>query len=122
MTLLPPLFFALILSVVDGDTVKVRAFIWLGQTVEISVRIAGIDTPELHGKCPREKKLAGEAKAALARLLPLNTIIELRHIEPDKYGRVLAFVATANNVDVAGELMKRGLARSYSGKTRQGWC
>lgn len=120
---LPPLFFALVLMIVDGDSVRMRIPIWPQHYIETSIRIAGIDTPEIHGACSREKKLAVEAKEALARLLPLNALVELRHIEIDKYGnRVGAEVRTLANLDVAGHLMKIGLAHSYAGKKKRGWC
>ena len=53
---------ARLVRVVDGDTVVVRARIWLGQEVEIHVRLAGIDAPELRGKCARERALAVRAR------------------------------------------------------------
>ena len=36
-----------VLKVVDGDTLEVEARIWLGQGVQVSVRLRGVDTPEL---------------------------------------------------------------------------
>ena len=120
---LPPLFFALVLSVVDGDTLHVRITLWLDQTVETSIRIAGIDTPEMHGACPRERKLAIEAKAALVRILPEKSVIMVRRIAPDKYfGRVVADIFTLTNLDIAGHLLRIGLAHSYDGKKKRGWC
>lgn len=51
-----------VIKIVDGDTVKVRAHIWVDQTVEISVRLRGIDAPELYRpKCAAEKTLARTA-------------------------------------------------------------
>jgi endonuclease YncB( thermonuclease family) len=50
-----------VLEVVDGDTLTVRALIWLGQVVETNVRVDGIDTPEIRARCDRERKLAAEA-------------------------------------------------------------
>ncbi|MEZ5921166.1 MAG: hypothetical protein R3C60_07395 [Parvularculaceae bacterium] len=42
--------------VVDGDTVRVAAEIWVDQTVSISVRLKDVDAPELfRPKCPAEK-------------------------------------------------------------------
>lgn len=120
---LPPLLFALILSITDGDTIQAKVAIWPHQTVEIAVRLAGIDTPELHGKCSREKKLAQEAKSSLIRLLPLQTLVELRSIKEDKYGgRIVADVRTISGVDVAGYLLKIGLAHTYSGDKKLSWC
>ncbi len=45
--LLPGPVTATVQEVIDGDTVAVRARIWLGQAIENRVRLAGIDTPEL---------------------------------------------------------------------------
>ena len=54
---------AAVIEVIDGDTVRVRARVWLGQDVETAVRIAGIDTPELRGAdCDAERRLAEAAR------------------------------------------------------------
>src|SRR3546814_10238300 len=55
-----------VVRVIDGDTLKLKVHIWLGQTVEVDVRVAGIDTPELRGKCPSERAKAEEARDYLA--------------------------------------------------------
>ena len=52
-----------LVEVIDGDTFRARVKIWLGQTVTVKVRLKGIDTPEMRGKCAAEKKLAQQAKA-----------------------------------------------------------
>ena len=54
---------ARVVSVIDGDTLEVRVHIWLGQNLDTRVRLAGIDAPELKGKCDREKDLARRADA-----------------------------------------------------------
>jgi endonuclease YncB( thermonuclease family) len=45
-------------------------------------------------------------------------------VEPDKFGgRYLATVQTAEGVDVAGDLLRRGLAASYKGRgPKHNWC
>ena len=50
-----------VLHVVDGDTLVVKARIWLGTAVEIKVRLQGIDAPELRGSCTAERRRAVEA-------------------------------------------------------------
>ena len=120
---LPPLFFALILSITDGDTVRVRIAIWQHQTVEIAVRLAGVDTPEIYGACPRERELAREAKAAVVRLLPVGSVVQLHSVTEDKYfDRVGAAIRTAEGIDLAEHLLQIGLAKSYDGKKKRGWC
>ena len=107
-------------SVYDGDTFSAHVRIWLGQTVSTPIRIDGIDTPERRSKCPEEKVLALEAKAALEELLIGD--VELTNIRYGKWaGRVLAHV-TVNGVDIADVLINKGFARPYDGGKRQGWC
>ena len=107
-------------SVYDGDTIKAHVRIWIGQTVSTSIRINGLDTPELRGKCPQEKELAQQAKERLKSLLKGK--IELWNVRNGKYaGRVLADV-TADGVNVADILVREGFARHYDGGKRQGWC
>ncbi|HYD30177.1 MAG TPA: thermonuclease family protein [Azospirillaceae bacterium] len=113
---------AQVLEVVDGDTLRVRATVWLGQEVETRVRMEGVDTPELHGRCPREAEMAQEARRFLQRLVADGAVV-LRDVQHDKYGgRVRARVATAGGDDVAEALVRAGLARAYLGEARQPWC
>jgi micrococcal nuclease len=53
---------ARVLRVIDGDTIVVRARIWLGQNIDTQVCLDGVDTPELKGKCERERRLAVRAR------------------------------------------------------------
>ena len=65
-----------IVRVVDGDTVRVRAKVWLDLHLDVLVRIRGIDAPELNGDCPEEREGAAAATAALtagARERPAQT-------------------------------------------------
>ena len=114
------IFAALVLSVTDGDTFRARVPVWDNIDVVTAVRIRGIDTPEMKGKCPAEKAAALAAKERLTALL--NGQVQLLHVEPDKYaGRVDADV-TVNGASVAAILIAEGLARPYTGGARQGWC
>ena len=53
---------ARVLSVYDGDTVKVEAAMWPGLTWRGNVRVEGVDTPEIRGKCEGEKRKAVAAR------------------------------------------------------------
>jgi endonuclease YncB( thermonuclease family) len=111
-----------VVEVVDGDTIAVRARIWLGQELETRVRLAGIDTPELHGKCARERRLAAAARDFVRTRLAAGAVA-LRDVQFGKYaGRVVARVTTADGEDVGAALIGAGLARAYDGGTRLGWC
>ncbi|MDP2123491.1 MAG: thermonuclease family protein [Parvibaculum sp.] len=111
-----------VIRVIDGDSLVVRARIWLGQTVETHVRLAGIDTPELRGKCSEEKVRAEAARAALIALVGEGPVA-LREIENDKFGgRVRARLASTTHRDIAEALIAKGHARAYEGGARAGWC
>ena len=56
-----------VIKVIDGDTLPVRARIWLGQEVEINVRLADVDTPELCGAAARPSATWRCAPAAWSR-------------------------------------------------------
>jgi endonuclease YncB( thermonuclease family) len=130
---------AWVVSVIDGDTLEVRVHIWLGQDLNTRVRLAGIDAPELKGKCDREKNLARRARAyLLARLDPADSgvgakagagagagagEIRLREVRYGKFaGRVLARVETLDGTDLGQDLIAAGLARPYDGRRRASWC
>jgi endonuclease YncB( thermonuclease family) len=70
--------------VVDGDTIEVRAAIWLGQSLIIRVRIDGVDAPELEARCAEERKLALAARDFLLRRLQ-GVPVKLTHVVYDKY-------------------------------------
>ena len=113
---------ARVLAVIDGDTIAVSAHIWLGQDIEVRVRLAGVDAPELKGGCALERDLAHRARAFVAARLDGGPV-RLTEIRVDKYGgRVVARVATAGGEDLAGALMAAGLARPYDGRKRRAWC
>jgi micrococcal nuclease len=111
-----------LIEVIDGDTITVRAHVWLGTSVETSVRLAGIDAPELHGACLAERKKAAAARDRLIALLQ-GRGLRLLDIAYDKYGgRVVARVETDRGTDASAALLAAGLARTYGGGTKAGWC
>lgn len=113
---------ARVLRVIDGDTVLVRARIWLGQDVETSVRLLGIDTPEKRGKCENERQAAEKAENFTTATLS-DEWITLHDVIADKYGkRVVARIVTAQGEDLGALLLAKGLAREYGGRTKQPWC
>ena len=113
---------ATVTEVVDGDTIGVRARIWLGQEVQIRVRVLGIDTPELRGDCQSERSLAEQARAEVVRRV-LGQEVLLWDIAYGKYaGGVTARVTTTGEDDLGEVLILAGLARAYDGGARQPWC
>lgn len=113
---------ATVLSVIDGDTLEVRARIWLGQDVVTRVRLDGIDTPERRGKCDEERALAAQAKAFVETAIGSNQIT-LSQIQYGKYaGRVVADVVLRDGTHLGNALVRAGLARAYAGRKRSSWC
>src|SRR4026209_2748153 len=58
-----------LIRVIDGDTIEVRAHLWLGLELTTRVRLSDIDAPELDGGCPAERCLAGTAREYLTVIL-----------------------------------------------------
>lgn len=109
------------IDVYDGDTFKADVKLWPGLTIRTGIRIAGIDTPEIRGKCLTEKLWAKKAKEELISLLV--GFIHIYNVQNGKYaGRVVADVAT-DTAEVGFEMIESGLARKYTGKgARASWC
>ena len=112
----------LVVDVSDGDTVLVRARIWLGEEVETRVRLEGVDTPELRGKCEAARRLGREARAFVQARVGGRQVI-LRDIQYGKYaGRVVARIQTPDGDDLADALIAAGLGHAYDGAARASWC
>lgn len=112
-----------LISVYDGDTIKVDLD-FEGPAIfnrNISVRILGIDTPEIHGQCESEKALAQQAKHWLQVSLANAQRVELHNVARDKYFRVLADLIV-DGKKVADQLIEKGLARAYDGGHKIPWC
>lgn len=115
------IFIAVVLAVIDGDTFRAQIPVWEGLTVTTLVRLEGIDTPELRGRCQEEKNKALQAKEALTQFLQGKSVT-LHSVQPDKYaGRVIADVRV-DFESISTQMVSRGFARKYSGGERLGWC
>jgi len=113
---------ATVTAVIDGDTLAVRARVWLGQEVTIRVRLAGVDAPELAGRCPDERARALAARAFLADRVGDGRVL-LQDIRYGKFaGRVVARVVDPQGRDLGRALLEAGLARAYGGGRRRPWC
>ena len=114
---------ARLVRVIDGDTIRMRAHIWLGQDVETNVRLRGVDTAEKRGKCISEKAKAQEAKDFVEAKLA-DAELSLANITYDKYGKrvVAGILIGPNHQDLSHLLLTAHLARPYDGGHKRPWC
>jgi micrococcal nuclease len=89
----------------------------------ISVRVLGVDTPEIRTKNVCEKKKAIEARDFVAKLLEAAKRIDLENIGKDKYFRIISSVIV-DGVPLSKLLLNNKFAYSYDGGTKQkiDWC
>lgn len=82
-----------VIKVYDGDTFTIAAKLPYSNSplYRFSVRMSGIDSPEIKGKTPKEKELAISSRDALKTLI-MNEMVDLRNVNTEKYGRILADV------------------------------
>lgn len=111
-----------IVKIYDGDTF----FINIDNTLDvfgkrISIRIKGVDTPEIKGKCSQEKFKAILAKEYLKESLDKANCIILKNLERGKYFRVLADVYI-NGDNMADKLLDQNLAVKYQGGKKHNFC
>jgi len=107
----------------DGDTITFN-IPYMHPIVgrKISIRVNGIDTPEMRGKCEQEKELARRAKAVVKMAMMDAKKIVLYDIQRGKYFRIVAGVEV-DGFDIAEGLIKAGLAVRYDGGTKyKDWC
>lgn len=98
-----------VVKVTDGDTLAVRI---RGVGVR-SVRLLGIDTPEVYGG----RECGGDAASAHMDLIaPVGSHVRLEsdpsQADRDRYGRWLRYVER-KGLDVGREQIRRGLAQTY---------
>jgi len=89
---------------------------------DIRVRVNGIDTPEIKGKCEKEKYDAQQAKEMVADILKDAEQIALKNMERGKYFRIAADVIV-DGENLADMLIEAGMAIRYDGgKKTHKWC
>ncbi len=108
----------------DGDTITFQipdVHPIIGKN--ISVRVFGVDTPEIKGKGPCEGDRAKEARELVKRLLSGAKRIDLANLQRDKYFRILAEVMV-DGTPLSRKLIDAGFAYPYHGKTKEkiNWC
>lgn len=116
-------FVSEVVSIYDGDTFRVNLSGYsdiIGKNIPI--RLNGVDTPEMRGKCEKEKQLARAAKQFTVAKLRAAKKIELRNMMRGKYFRIAADVFV-DGQSLGQLLVSHGHAVKYDGGTKvKDWC
>ena len=110
------------LSAYDGDTFRVdipNVHPIIGRNMRI--RLRGVDTPEIGGKCKEENALAIKVRDFTRDLLANAESIILQNIERGKYFRIVADISV-DGVDLARTLIHNKLGRPYDARKNKSWC
>jgi endonuclease YncB( thermonuclease family) len=110
-----------VLKVYDGDTITIASKLPFENSpiYRFSVRLAGIDTPEIKGKTEKEKNMAKDAKNKLETMIMGKQIL-LKNINTEKYGRILADIYL-EDIHINKWMIEQNLAIEYAGGKKTSW-
>jgi endonuclease YncB( thermonuclease family) len=110
-----------VIKVYDGDTITIAAKLPYPESpiYRFQVRLNGIDSPEIKGNTEQEKAAAIISRNALKDKI-FGKMIELRNIETEKYGRILADIYL-DNLHINKWLLDAKYAVPYNGGTKKEW-
>jgi endonuclease YncB( thermonuclease family) len=109
-----------VIKVYDADTITIASKLPYDHSpmYRLSVRLNGIDTPEIKGKgvSDEEKEAAKVARDYVSKLV-LNKFVRLENIQSEKYGRILADVYVGD-IHLNELLINERYAVKYDGGTK----
>lgn len=115
-----PITRGLVIKVYDADTITIASKLPYPESplYRLSVRLDGIDAPEIKGKgvSDEEKQSAILARDFVSKLT-LNKMVRLENITTEKYGRILADVYI-DDIHLNSMLIKQRYAVKYDGGTK----
>ena len=89
---------------------------------KIRVRLNGIDTPEIKGKCDKEKYDAEQAREMVEDILKDAEKITLKNMQRGNYFRIASDVIV-DGESLADMLIEAGMAIRYDGRKKSHkWC
>jgi len=111
---------AKVVSVYDGDTVKV-VFPVLRKLYKFNCRLQGVDTPEIRTRDKTEKEYGLKVRDLLREKI-LNKVVTIHCGNFDKYGRLLINIQCKNDKEKISEwLINNKYAFIYDGGTKKKW-
>lgn len=110
---------AKIVSVYDGDTVKV-VFPFGDKLYKWNCRLEHVDTPELRTKNEKEKEYGYLVRDKLREKI-LNKVFMIKCNDFDKYGRLLIEIQQKNDITINQWLIDNNYAFKYEGGTKKSW-
>ena len=125
-----------IVEVYDGDTIKTDLSWRLPEPLnKVSIRIAGIDTPELpaksyaitgklgRAKCTKEAELALKAKNRLIEILGTHKRMKITNFKWGRNGGRIVADVFIDGKNVGNILINEGFAVEYKGYgPKYDWC
>ena len=109
-----------VIKVYDADTITIATRLPFKESplYRLSVRLNGIDAPEIKGKdvSNEEKEAAIIARDVVSKMI-LHKDVVLKNIQTEKYGRVLADVYI-DNINLNEYLITHHYAVKYDGGTK----
>lgn len=124
---LPPLFYGSVERIIDGDTLEVNIDIWPGISGDFSIRVRGVQAPEIKRyDCDEEYKWGMEAKSKIEKLYTIGSQVRLENVKVGPFGRYIADVSRWRSdrwFYLKDELIQRKLAHEwFPGKPPVPWC
>ena len=115
---IPPITSGFVVKVYDGDTITILSKLPYAESslYKFSVRLNGIDCPEIKGETAKEKQCAQLARDELSKLI-LNKQVILKDLKTEKYGRILAEVYL-DDLHLNQYMIDKKLAVKYDGGTK----
>lgn len=116
---IPPINGGIVVKVYDGDTITIASRLPYEHSpmYRFSVRLTGIDCPEMKSKNEAERKLALQAANMLQEKI-MGKEVELQNMGTEKYGRLLADVFL-DGEHINQWILANGFARPYDGGKKE---
>jgi len=109
---------AKVISWKDGDTPVVLIDLGFSVFTEQTVRVLGINCPEVNSRDDAEKIRGGEARARALQLAPIGEVVVIKSTKPgggDKYGRYLGTITLKDGRDYSATMIAEQHALAWDG-------